>query len=226
MLLHEKYPHLDAGGRPAAAYRCRSCVLKSWACAEKSCATASTARSPSPISRCPIWMPIRPTALERKQMLERLTRAIGQLGRTLPRPDPAEAARQELPGDPEDHGGGRHQHGLHLGPPLPQESAGTDGRGLGAKAMSRDDIQKLLGGYATGTLTAEEQQALFEAALERSGTVRRPGARGGAARGVERSRLRAATCWPPSRKRRRRGIGAGERSGRGPFRWRRWRRSS
>src|SRR6266516_4496625 len=32
--------------------------------------------------------------------------------------------------------------------------------------MSRDDIQKLLGGYATGTLTPTEQQALFEAALE------------------------------------------------------------
>jgi len=32
--------------------------------------------------------------------------------------------------------------------------------------MSRDEIQKLLGGYATGTLTPEEQQALFAAALE------------------------------------------------------------
>ena len=32
--------------------------------------------------------------------------------------------------------------------------------------MSREDIRKLLGGYATGTLTAEEQQALFEAALD------------------------------------------------------------
>jgi hypothetical protein len=32
--------------------------------------------------------------------------------------------------------------------------------------MSREDIQKLLGGYATGTLTSEEQQALFEAALD------------------------------------------------------------
>jgi hypothetical protein len=32
--------------------------------------------------------------------------------------------------------------------------------------MSRDDIQKLLGGYATGTLTAEEQRALYQAALE------------------------------------------------------------
>jgi hypothetical protein len=31
--------------------------------------------------------------------------------------------------------------------------------------MSRDDIQKLLGGYATGTLTPEEQRVLFEAAL-------------------------------------------------------------
>jgi hypothetical protein len=31
--------------------------------------------------------------------------------------------------------------------------------------MTRDDIRKLLGGYATGTLTPEEQQALFAAAL-------------------------------------------------------------
>src|ERR1035441_389736 len=32
--------------------------------------------------------------------------------------------------------------------------------------MSPEDIKKLLGGYATGTLTIEEQQALFAAALE------------------------------------------------------------
>ncbi|HLY19719.1 MAG TPA: hypothetical protein VKR61_20975 [Bryobacteraceae bacterium] len=32
--------------------------------------------------------------------------------------------------------------------------------------MSREDIQKLLGGYATHTLTAEERRALFEAALD------------------------------------------------------------
>ncbi|MFY9726920.1 MAG: hypothetical protein WB579_06145 [Bryobacteraceae bacterium] len=32
--------------------------------------------------------------------------------------------------------------------------------------MSREDIAKLLGGYATGTLTPEEQRALFAAALE------------------------------------------------------------
>ena len=32
--------------------------------------------------------------------------------------------------------------------------------------MNRDDIQKLLGGYATRTLTPDEQQALFEAALD------------------------------------------------------------
>ena len=31
--------------------------------------------------------------------------------------------------------------------------------------MDRQGIQKLLGGYATGTLTPEEQQLLFEAAL-------------------------------------------------------------
>ena len=32
--------------------------------------------------------------------------------------------------------------------------------------MSREEIHKLLGGYATGTLTPEEQEALFAAALE------------------------------------------------------------
>jgi hypothetical protein len=32
--------------------------------------------------------------------------------------------------------------------------------------MNRQDIQKLLGGYATGTLTPEEQEALYAAALE------------------------------------------------------------
>jgi hypothetical protein len=32
--------------------------------------------------------------------------------------------------------------------------------------MNREDVRKLMGGYATGTLTPEEQQALFAAALE------------------------------------------------------------
>jgi hypothetical protein len=32
--------------------------------------------------------------------------------------------------------------------------------------MTRDDIRKLLGGYATGTLTPQEQQSLFAAALD------------------------------------------------------------
>src|SRR5579863_3115162 len=32
--------------------------------------------------------------------------------------------------------------------------------------MKPEEVQKLLGGYATGTLTPEEQQALFQAALE------------------------------------------------------------
>jgi hypothetical protein len=36
---------------------------------------------------------------------------------------------------------------------------------MGDVEMSREDVKKLLGGYATGTLTAAEQEALFEAAL-------------------------------------------------------------
>jgi len=37
---------------------------------------------------------------------------------------------------------------------------------MNPEKMSPEDVKKLLGGYATGTLTAEEQQALFAAALE------------------------------------------------------------
>ena len=32
--------------------------------------------------------------------------------------------------------------------------------------MKPDDVKRLIGGYATGTLTADEQRALFNAALE------------------------------------------------------------
>ena len=32
--------------------------------------------------------------------------------------------------------------------------------------MNPDDVKRLMGGYATGTLTPAEQKALFEAALE------------------------------------------------------------
>src|ERR1019366_478681 len=87
--------------------------------------------------------------------------------RAGPRNDAAEARRQGVPGDSENHGGGGDQYHLHLGSPLPQEPAGGHGRELGAaQTMSPEDIKKLLGGYATGTLTAEERQGLFAAALE------------------------------------------------------------
>ncbi len=105
--------------------------------------------------------------VERKEMLERLVQGDERPGRPLPRADAAQTAGQDVSGDSEDHGRGGHQYHLHLGPPLPQEPAGGHGRELGAsQTMSPQDIKKLLGGYATGTLTAEEQQALFAAALE------------------------------------------------------------
>src|SRR6185436_204549 len=89
----------------------------------------------------------------------------GTARRTLPGVDPAQAAGEDVSGDSENHGCGRDQYDLHLGSSVPQESDGIDGRRLG-KIMSRDEIQKLLGGYATGTLTAQEQEALFAAALD------------------------------------------------------------
>src|SRR5262249_6291293 len=41
-----------------------------------------------------------------------------------------------------------------------------DGRRLGGETMNPEEVRKLLGGYATGTLTPSEQEALFAAALE------------------------------------------------------------
>src|SRR5262249_7053591 len=55
---------------------------------------------------------------------------------------------------------------LHVGPSLPQEPAGSDGRRLGGAEMTRDQALQLLGGYAAGTLTDTEREALFAAALE------------------------------------------------------------
>ena len=36
-----------------------------------------------------------------------------------------------------------------------------------------DEVRKLLGGYATGTLTEEEKQVLFDAALQITSCLRR-----------------------------------------------------
>ena len=61
-----------------------------------------------------------PARLRRaKEMLEKLTKAIAQLGDRCRRDVPAETAGQEFRGDPEDHGSGVHQYHLHLGFPLP-----------------------------------------------------------------------------------------------------------
>src|SRR6266404_4338951 len=76
-----------------------------------------------------------------------------------------EAGGEIVPGDPGYSGSRLHQYCLHLGFTLPQRVAGTHGRRRGG-AMNREDAQKLLGGYATGNLTAEEQRLLFEAALD------------------------------------------------------------
>src|SRR6267143_2074942 len=48
---------------------------------------------------------------------------------------------------------------------LAQRVAGTHGRRRGGP-MNREDARKLLGGYATGNLSAEEQRLLFEAAFD------------------------------------------------------------
>jgi hypothetical protein len=45
---------------------------------------------------------------------------------------------------------------------MPEESPGSDGRKVGRMT---EDVRKLLGGYATGTLTEDEKKELFDAAL-------------------------------------------------------------
>src|SRR5262249_19101936 len=87
-------------------------------------------------------------------------------GRALPQAVFAETGGQELRRDSRNPGSGFHQHDLHLGLSLPQTSAGADGRRLGGAQMTNDEIRKLLGGYATNTLTEAERKSLFEAALE------------------------------------------------------------
>jgi len=50
---------------------------------------------------------------------------------------------------------------------MPQAAPGAAGSRLGALTeMTPDEARKLLGGYATGSLTEAERTALFEAALE------------------------------------------------------------
>src|SRR5262245_11680547 len=49
---------------------------------------------------------------------------------------------------------------------MPRGITEADGRKLGEKRVSREEIHKLLGGYATDTLTNAERKALFEAAME------------------------------------------------------------
>jgi hypothetical protein len=74
--------------------------------------------------------------------------------------------------------------------------------------MSPEDIKKLLGGYATGTLTAEEQEALFAAALEDQelfdalareqslrDLLRDPAARAELLRALEKPAGRSAGFW-------------------------------
>ena len=58
-----------------------------------------------------------------------------------------------------------HQHRLHLGFSLPP-AADREYARSGNKRMTQDEIRKLLGGYATNALSAEERRILFEAALE------------------------------------------------------------
>ena len=82
--------------------------------------------------------------------------------RTLPRAHSSETIGKELCRDSGTLWSRVHQHGLHVGCAVPEEPAGPDGRKVGRMT---DDVRKLLGGYATGTLTDDEKKVLFDAAL-------------------------------------------------------------
>ena len=84
-------------------------------------------------------------------------------GRALSRDLPAEAAGPVLRRNPGGARRGFHQYCVYVGCAVPAETARLDRRPLG-EAMT-DDMRRLLGGYATGTLTEAERRALFEASL-------------------------------------------------------------
>src|SRR5688572_14239494 len=90
----------------------------------------------------------------------------------MPRDFPHEAGGAKLRRNPKATWCCHHKYCVHLGFALPQKPASADGWGVGFPsggiAMNNLDpreVEKLIGGYATGTLTEAEQQALFSEAL-------------------------------------------------------------
>ncbi len=90
--------------------------------------------------------------------------------RPLPRDPPAEGARRQLRGD-RGRAGPAGQHGLQLGLALPRAPPEAPGRPLGLRGrgggpMMTSDPRRLLGGWATDTLTEAERRELLRAALD------------------------------------------------------------
>src|SRR5262249_21549451 len=85
--------------------------------------------------------------------------------RPLPGPVPVEAGRKDVRGDTNRAGSAVHQYDLYLGCALPETALRVDGRQLGEAVMKDEDIQNLLGGFATDTLTDRERELLFTASL-------------------------------------------------------------
>ena len=166
MLLHEKYAHLE---RPEDLLPLSLQIVRFKIMSQR---RKSVRRGEyTQVSISDIQLPdldANPAdVVERKEMLERLTKAIGSLGERCRELMRSETAGEDVSGDTEDHGRGGDQYDLHVGSSLPQESAGGDGRGLGAaQAMKPRRDSKTVGRIRHRHLTPEEQQALFAAALE------------------------------------------------------------
>ena len=152
-------------------------------------------------------------AAEQTEMRERLIAASLPTRRALPQIDGSQAGWEEFRRDPGVARRGFRQHHLHLGFSLPQTSAGVDGRQLGKRQemsapMNSEEIRKLLGGYATNTLTDNERSALFEAALDDQdlfnalqdeqalkGLLADPASRQAIRQALERPVARARSAW-------------------------------
>ena len=94
----------------------------------------------------------------RRESVERLTAAIQKLGERC-----RELIRLKLLGRSfaeiqEELRGRVDKHGVYMGCAVPQEPAGSDGRKVGRMT---DDVRKLLGGYATGTLSERREATAF-----------------------------------------------------------------
>ncbi len=184
LVLHEKYPQVESMEELVPLASADRAFQDSWAPADHGAAGRVLRGRRWRNCRCPIRIPARWKRRSAARCAGRLIEALGRLGERCRDIFRMKLDGTELRRDPAALRRGFVEHRLHVGFPLPQATHGADGWPLGEEAMSKEEIRKLLGGYATGTLTPEERRLLFEARWKTRNCSTRC-----------RKRTRCASCW-------------------------------